>query len=159
MDSPPQKRVNFNDYNDSYSTYTPPKYDPYDSNFQSSKTDAASIAPSNGTSGFLAHDTPARPTTFVEPDTRDIGNSYKLEPSIHSQSDGLDRRTSDAGMLRPSGKDPLSDTDDGYSYSDRAKGYRADDDDSLVHNAADMGRLDKPRGMSDLGMQRLIAYF
>ena len=48
----------------------------------------------------------------------------------------------------------LVDVDEEYTpYSDQAKAHRIedDDDDPLVTNAADMGRSDRKKGMSDLG--------
>ncbi|KAL5495301.1 hypothetical protein ACEPAI_764 [Sanghuangporus weigelae] len=157
MDSPQQRRVNFNDHTDSYSTYTPPKYDPYDSNAQS-RADVVSVAPSHTTSGFLAHDSPtvAKSGPFGESEAPEAARSYLSDPSIYSQG-GLERRASGASTLHasyvPPGKDSLVDVDGGYAYSDRVKGLRADDDASLVHNAADMGRAGQPRGMGDLEYQ------
>ena len=158
MNSPPQRKVNFDDNVDGYSTYTPPRYDPYDFNAPHSSADT----PSQTTSGFLAHDSPtvAKSNPFTTGgETHDASRSLKSEPSIYSQG-GLDRRSSGASMLRssyvPPGKDSLVDADEGYGYSDRGKGLNQDDDASLVHNSADMGRTDQPRTMGDLGNSTVL---
>ncbi|EJD03994.1 rhomboid-domain-containing protein [Fomitiporia mediterranea MF3/22] len=159
MALPHQKQVNFADFDDGYSSYTPQKYDPYESHFQS-RGDATSIAPSHATSGFLAHDSPRRANTLGETEAQELANSYQTRASQNSTSttlnEGLDRRPSGASKLHstygPSGKDPL--VDDEYTpYSDHPKGFRTSDDDPLVHNAADMGKADGSRGMGDLEYQ------
>lgn len=158
----PQKLVNFDE---DHTNYQPPKYDPYGST--AGRDDGASVT-SHATSGILAHDYTNSLNERGETDAQTIAQSFRSAPSTYSQNTttrsindtGLDRRTSAASQLArtgfaPSGKDSLGDIDeefDPYPSSGRAKGFQTDDDDSLVQNAADMGRMDKPRAMGDLGM-------
>lgn len=150
-----QRAVNFGDYG-------PPDYDPY-ADTRTRTNDAASTY-THATSGILVPDDSVKKNEYGQTEAEAVAHSYlsfppSADPSTSRQSrvSSIDRRTSNTSKYRksfaPSNTDALTYIDEeGNYYSNRKKYNLADkSEDSLVHNAADMGENQAPRSMTDLG--------
>lgn len=122
---------------DTHTVYNPPAFDPYEAESSSVYTRV--------TSGVLAPDNSEKRNDLGYSEAEEVANSYrtsKLDPPQQSSSSGLSVSKNISGPFH-------SDQDD--NRSSYYKPYGAEDDLSLVKNAATMGNLDKSKNIDELG--------
>ena len=157
-----QKPVNFGDF------YSPPNYDPY-ADTRTRTEDTESVY-THATSGIVALDNSGRKNELGQTEAEAVAHSYRSSPTNDADSktsgavSALDRRTSTFSQNRksmaPSNADALTYIDEDFNYYSSRKDTPSGDkmDDPLVQNAADMGRTDRTRSMSELGEGHVFSF-
>lgn len=121
-----------------YSHYSPPAFDPYEQTVDNSSvyTRAAS--------GVLIPDDTGKKNGLGQTEAEEVANSYRSSPLNESQ------RASTSSVTLGRSLSPANDKQED-NRSSYYKPYNAEDDQSLVKNAAVIGNLDKSRNMGELG--------
>ena len=152
-----QRLVKFDDY-------TPPDFDPYESN---NKVNDTSSVLTRATTGILAADTSVKKNDLGQTEAEAVAHSYRSFPERISEERGsssrsVDRRMSDMGRTRssraPSRMEALSYRDeDTNHYSDLKSPRNVDQsEDSLVRHAARMGSADYSKNIGELGLHSVL---
>ena len=122
-----------------YTHFSPPAFDPYEQNDH----DKFSVY-TRATSGVIAPDDSGQKNDLGHTEAEEVANSYRLSPLKEYQEPSSSSMTLGRELSSPNDKQE----DNRSSYY---KPYNAEDDQSLVGNAAGMGGLDKSKSMGELG--------
>ncbi|THH09466.1 hypothetical protein EW145_g1984 [Phellinidium pouzarii] len=139
--------------------YTPHNFNSYETTNANTSDTSSTIT--RATSGILASDASGKKNDYGETEAEEVANSYLSTPSNYTSSrvkNGFGGSQSISSQNQESyyaqsNMDTLAGASVDENLHSSIKALRADDNDSLVGNAADTGRLDKGGSMGELEYQ------